>query len=40
VKNGVLVRHYNTPLLNNYIRISVGKPTNSDVLIAALKAMV
>jgi len=33
---GVLVRYYNTPLLKDFIRASVGRPQDSDALIAAL----
>jgi histidinol-phosphate aminotransferase len=36
-KQGILVRYYNTPLLRNYIRISVGKPEHTDRIIEALK---
>jgi len=36
-KQGILVRHYNNPLLKNYIRISVGKPQHTDRIIKALK---
>jgi histidinol-phosphate aminotransferase len=36
-KCGILVRYYNTPLLKNYIRISVGKPQQTDRIIKALK---
>jgi histidinol-phosphate aminotransferase len=36
-KQGILVRYYNTPLLKNYIRISVGKPQQTDRIIKALK---
>jgi histidinol-phosphate aminotransferase len=36
-KRGILVRYYNTSLLNNFIRISVGKPQQSDRVIKALK---
>ena len=36
-KRGILVRYYNTSLLNNYIRVSVGKPQQSDRIIKALK---
>jgi histidinol-phosphate aminotransferase len=36
---GVLVRHYSNELLNNYIRISAGRPQDTDRLIAALRAM-
>lgn len=34
---GVLVRYYNTSLLRDYIRISVGKPEQTDSVIAALQ---
>jgi histidinol-phosphate aminotransferase len=33
---GILVRYYNTPYLQDYIRVSVGKPEQTDSLIAAL----
>ena len=33
---GILVRHYESVLLSNYIRISVGKPQQTDVLISVL----
>lgn len=35
-KRGILIRYYNTPLLKNYIRISAGKPEQTDKIIAAL----
>ncbi|WP_322512216.1 histidinol-phosphate transaminase [Chloroflexus sp.] len=35
-QRGVLVRHYRTPLLDGYIRISVGTPTQTDALLTAL----
>jgi len=35
-KKGILVRYYNNPLLRNYIRISVGKPGQTDMIIEAL----
>lgn len=35
-RKGIQVRYFNTPLLNNYIRISVGRPEHTDVLIEAL----
>jgi histidinol-phosphate aminotransferase len=35
-KKGILIRYYNTPLLRNYIRISVGKPAQTDKIIEAL----
>jgi histidinol-phosphate aminotransferase len=34
---GVLVRYYNTPLLQDYIRVSVGRPQDSDALMEALQ---
>lgn len=37
-KQGVLVRHYDTPLLKDCIRISVGKPHETDAALAALHA--
>ncbi len=36
---GVLVRHYNKPGLSNYIRISAGRPEQTEKLMAALKAV-
>ena len=36
---GVLVRHYDTPLLRNYIRISAGRPEDTDRLVAALNEL-
>jgi histidinol-phosphate aminotransferase len=33
---GVLVRYYNTALLKDFIRISVGRPQDSDAVLAAL----
>ncbi|NTW01035.1 MAG: histidinol-phosphate transaminase [Oscillochloris sp.] len=36
-RKGVLVRYYNTSLLRDYIRISVGKPEQTDSVIAALQ---
>jgi len=34
---GILVRYFDTPRLRNFIRISVGKPEHTDVLIKALR---
>jgi histidinol-phosphate aminotransferase len=34
---GIMVRYFDTPLLHNYIRVSVGKPEQSDRLVAALR---
>lgn len=36
-RQGVLVRYYDTPLLKDCIRVSVGRPQDSDALLAALK---
>jgi histidinol-phosphate aminotransferase len=36
---GIMIRYFDTPLLKNYIRISVGKPEHTDRLIKALKAL-
>jgi histidinol-phosphate aminotransferase len=36
-KQGILVRYYNNAILKNYIRISVGKPQQTDRIIKALK---
>jgi histidinol-phosphate aminotransferase len=36
-KRGILVRYYNTPLLHNYIRISAGKPEQTDKVLQALQ---
>ncbi len=35
-QRGILVRHYRTPLLDGYIRVSVGTPAQTDALITAL----
>jgi histidinol-phosphate aminotransferase len=35
-KAGIFIRHFDTPLLRNYLRISVGKPEHTDALIEAL----
>jgi histidinol-phosphate aminotransferase len=36
-EKGIMVRYFDTPLLNNSIRISVGKPEHTDVLLKAFK---
>jgi histidinol-phosphate aminotransferase len=38
-KEGILIRYYATPLLQNYIRISVGKPEHTDRVIEALQEL-
>ncbi|MEA1958130.1 MAG: histidinol-phosphate transaminase [Chloroflexota bacterium] len=35
---GIFLRYFNTPLLKNCIRVSVGKPEHTDAVIDALKA--
>ncbi|MBN2098830.1 MAG: histidinol-phosphate transaminase [Dehalococcoidia bacterium] len=35
-RRGILIRYFKTPLLKNYIRISVGRPDHTDALVAAL----
>ncbi len=36
-RRGIFIRYFDTQLLNNYIRITVGKPEHTDRIIAALK---
>ena len=36
-KRGIFIRYFDNPLLQDYIRISVGKPEHTDALIEALK---
>ncbi|HVP21810.1 MAG TPA: histidinol-phosphate transaminase [Anaerolineaceae bacterium] len=38
-QRGILVRFYNTPLLQNYIRISVGKPPHTNAVIEAMQKL-
>jgi histidinol-phosphate aminotransferase len=38
-QRGILVRYYNTPLLQNYIRISVGRPQDTDAITDALQEL-
>jgi histidinol-phosphate aminotransferase len=38
-EHGIMVRHYSTKELNNFIRISVGLPEHTDKLLAALATM-
>ena len=38
-KKGILVRYFAQPLLQNYIRISVGKPEHTDALIKVLREL-
>ncbi|MEA4909749.1 MAG: histidinol-phosphate transaminase [Anaerolineaceae bacterium] len=39
IQRGILVRYYNNALLSDYIRISVGKPEQSDAVLAALNEL-
>lgn len=39
MKRGIFVRYFDTPLLQNFIRVSVGLPQHHDVLFQALKEM-
>ena len=36
---GILIRRYSDPFLRHYLRVSVGRPEDTDVLIAALLSM-
>ncbi len=36
-EHGILVRYFNKPGLSDHIRISVGRPQDTDVLLRALK---
>jgi len=38
-KKGIFVRYFNTPLLRNSLRISVGTPEHTDALIETLKEL-
>jgi histidinol-phosphate aminotransferase len=38
-KKGIFVRYFDTPLLKNMLRISVGKPEHTDALIEALRGI-
>lgn len=38
-QEGIMVRHYAKKELSGYIRISVGKPEQTDRLMAAIKAL-
>lgn len=36
-KAGVLIRYFSTPALKDYIRISIGRPSDTDALVSELK---
>ena len=38
-QHGIMVRHYSTKELNNYVRISVGLPEHTDKVLAALRQL-
>jgi histidinol-phosphate aminotransferase len=37
---GILVRYFDTPLLQNHIRITAGRPDQTDALMAALREII
>ena len=37
---GLMIRYFDTPLLKNHLRISVGTPQQTDQLVAALRDIV
>lgn len=39
IERGVMVRYYNTQLLKDYIRISVGRPQDTDAVVQALREL-
>jgi hypothetical protein len=38
-KVGVLIRYFSTPVLKDYIRISVGRPSDTDALVRELETL-
>lgn len=38
-QHGIMVRHYSTKELNNYVRVSVGLPEHTNKLLAALRTL-
>ena len=38
-KMGLMIRHYNNKELRGYVRISVGKPEQTDALMECLKGI-
>ncbi len=38
-EKGIFVRYFDTPLLNNYLRLTVGKPQHTDSLIGELETI-
>jgi histidinol-phosphate aminotransferase len=39
-KHGVLIRYFNKPGLRDHIRISVGRPQDTDALLKALRFLI
>ena len=37
IERGMLLRYFDTPLLQNHIRISAGRPDQTDALLIALR---
>ena len=40
IERGILVRYFDTPLLRNHLRISAGRPDQTDVLLEALREII
>jgi histidinol-phosphate aminotransferase len=40
IQRGILVRYFDTPLLQNHLRISAGRPDQTDALLAALREII
>ncbi len=40
LQRGILVRYFDTPLLQNHIRISAGRPDQTDALLVALREII
>jgi histidinol-phosphate/aromatic aminotransferase/cobyric acid decarboxylase-like protein len=38
-ERGILIRDFSSPAMAGYVRVSVGRPDQNDVLIAALEGM-
>ena len=39
-RSGILIRHFNTPIMEDKLRITVGTPEQNERLIEALQAMI
>jgi histidinol-phosphate aminotransferase len=40
IERGILVRYFDTPLLQNHLRISAGRPDQTDALLTALREII